>query len=648
MLKGLTRWPGWPYVGEVARSLFGVALAILAALQWGSPAAAIAAGGGAAVAGATALQDSPHGRGPLVCGVSLGVGVAVLLGGLTSPHHPLFVLVVIAWCFAAGMLWAVSANAGLVAVTAGVLLVTCPPTTTPSQALGSALLATGGGLTQVVLVAAWPRQRWREQRDALADAYRWLVGNARHLAVDPDALIDPAPLLALRETYTPTERQARRRPPAHRGRYALPERIAMTLTVLRSDTEVPGVRNLLAAAADALAAVAAGDRTAGADARRALGKMHDSLDALEGSAAKVGVRLTAQVTEACRQSDLFRPGIITALRDARAAVMAQLHGNSPILRHAVRLAVAAGVGLAIARVTGLGEGYWMVLTVLMVLRPETAHTYTRCIFRIVGTFAGVLIASAVMVLWHPTGWAAAVLAAVFVGIAYVLSGIGYLPLSVALAAAIVVAIDIAGDATSVTLGQRLVAVLLGGVLAVASHVALPDRSLVRLRQRAGELLKAEIDYAATVIRAFVHRVDHTDETLSAMWDRTIRARSAFEATSGSQRADAPEVRRWLLSYRAALNAVTGVCVALEEQLSAAQLDGLDPQFTVAVDDYVEALRGQIPNAGQAWTVDIGRLAEADQELQDAAGLLGKHDTAQRMLVAQTETITRFLLGLRPL
>jgi len=239
---------------------------------------------------------------------------------------------------------------------------------------------------------------------------------------------------------------------------------------------------------------------------------------------------------------------------------------------------------------------------------------------------------------------AAVLAVIFVGFAYAVSGFGYLPLSAALAAAIVFLIDIEGTANGATLSQRLAATILGGALAVASHVVLPDRSLVRLRQRAGELLKAEIDYAGTVIRAFVHHLDDADQAMSSSWERASRARSAFEAASGSLRADAPEVRRWLTSYRAALNAVTGACATLETQVPSVAPATLDSRFVVAVDDYVDALRGELPSAGQAWTIDARHLGEADQQLREAAPLLGKQDTAQRVLVAETETITRHLLA----
>ena len=330
---------------------------------------------------------------------------------------------------------------------------------------------------------------------------------------------------------------------------------------------------------------------------------------------------------------------------SRAAIIAQLSGDSPILRHALRLAAATGLGVALARGIGLGHGEWIALTVLLALRPETAHTYTRCISRVVGVLAGVLVATIVTGLLQPAGPLAAVPAVIALGLSYGLAGLGAVPMTGALAMGIVFLLDIQGAVDSADLSQRLVAVVLGGGLAVASHVVLPDRSMVRLRQRAGELLKAEIDYAATVIRGFVHPIPHAASTLNTAWQRAVRARSAFEAASGSLRAEAPEVRRWLSSYRAALNAVTGACVALEDKVAGAHPERLDPRFVVAVDDYVDALRGEPPTAGQPWIVDARHLSETDQQLRDAAGLLERQDTAQRVLLTETETISRYLLGL---
>jgi hypothetical protein len=167
---------------------------------------------------------------------------------------------------------------------------------------------------------------------------------------------------------------------------------------------------------------------------------------------------------------------------------------------------------------------------------------------------------------------------------------------------------------------------------------------VRLHQRAGELLKAEIDYAATVIRGLVHPMPDAEATLSAAWERTVRARSAFEAASGSARADAAAVRRWLTTYRAGINAVTASCAALEHHVPASRTQTLDRRFVVAVDDFVDALRGETPRAGQAWTLDVTHLASTEQQVRESAALLDKTHVAQRVLVAEIETITRSLMA----
>ncbi|MDT5297325.1 MAG: hypothetical protein QOG79_567, partial [Mycobacterium sp.] len=213
MIKGLALRPTMPDVGGVLRSLLGVLLVAVAGLHWGGTSAATAAAGAAAIAGATALQDSPRGRIVLVMGVSAVMGVAVLLASTFSSYGIAFTVIVALWCFAAGIAWAVSANAGLIAAAGSALLVTLPPTEpTWSGTVTATALAVAGGLAQAALVAIWPRRRWRVQRDGLARAYRALAADARSLADDPTGHVDPEPLFWLREAFTLTDAQARRRP----------------------------------------------------------------------------------------------------------------------------------------------------------------------------------------------------------------------------------------------------------------------------------------------------------------------------------------------------------------------------------------------------------------------------------------------------
>jgi uncharacterized membrane protein YccC len=651
VIKGLALRPTMPDVGGVVRGLLGVLLVATAGLSWGGPGAATAAAGAAAIAGATALQDSPRGRIPLVVGVSVAMGISVFLASAFASSGIVFIAVVAVWCFAAGMAWAVSPNAGLVAAAGSALLVTIPPAApTWSGIATSTALAVAGGLAQAVLVAVWPRRRWRVQRDGLARAYRSLAADARSLADDPAGHVNQEPLLWLREAFTLTDAQARRRPLAYRAWYGLPERISVTMTAVagRSTGGDVGSR-ALAAASDVLTAVAEPDRSRRPTALDAMDRFDAVVAGADGPERAVVQRLSQQLREAVslRFGDpspqfpdlprLRRSALPGRLRSRVLAIRSHMTWSSPVLRHAVRLASATTIGSAVARFADVPHGYWIPLTVVMVLRPETAHTYTRCVGRVGGNVVGIVVASAVIELVHPTGLIAVALAVLFLGVAYAVADFGYFAVSAALAAAIVLLIDVHGSAGADAMGDRLLATLIGGALAVLAHVAMPDDALARLRQRAGELLKTETDYAATVIKAFVHRLDDPADALALAWDRAFRARAAFEAAVGATWSQDRRFRRWLRSYRSALNAVTAACAALEESLPAQPPSALSRDFVLAVDSYVEALCGDPARPGSPWRVDVATVTEAAQRVRGE--LRGSDDVTGRVLVTEIGTIT---------
>ena len=256
-----------------------------------------------------------------------------------------------------------------------------------------------------------------------------------------------------------------------------------------------------------------------------------------------------------------------------------------------------------------------------------------------------MVASALTLVWQPMGSSAAVVAVVFLAVTYGAARFGYVAVSAAFGR---------GDRVSARHRRRggrsghqnqLFEVVIGCGLAVVAHVALPDHGLIRLHQRAGELLKSEIDYAAAVVKAFVHELDHPADALSAAWQRAFRARAAFEAASGATPANSRELRRWLRSYRAALNTVTSACSSLEGSLATEPSTALTPEFVAAVDDYVDALRGAPPSAATPWTVDIDELTAAYQQVRERGAGLAADNAAARVLVAEVATITRSLAGI---
>lgn len=628
-------------VGAVSRSVLGVLAIAAVGLASASPSAAVWASGAAAIAGAIAMQDSPAGRVQLVVVVSLELGAAVFLGSLTAAYGVLFIAVVAIWCFAAGMQWALGSRPGLVA-TAGAGLLAISPPVAPSWAtvVFSTVLTVAAGCIQAALIAAFPPQRWRLQRDALTRTYRDLAADARRIAGDPDASVGTVPLTELREAFVDSE--ATVRPLAYHGGYRLPERIIVTLGALRGGDEA--VSLVLSHAGDFLDAIAKHSHTARREAEYALARVEAAAAAVAVPQAVLAQRFSQQLGEAfaSRFGDFRRPDLFGSFLAAAGAMRTHLIWTSPVLRHAVRLSSATALAVAADRYGALGHGHWVALTVLIVLRPETAHTYTRCVGRVAGIAVGILIASAVTLMWQPTGSSAAIVAALFLAATYAVNRIGYLAVSAGLAAGITFLLDMNRAAAGQVLENTLFAVVIGGGLAVVSHVALPDHALIRLHQRAGELLKSEIDYAAAVVKAFVHELDHPAEALSAAWQRAFRARAAFEAASGATRADSHDLRPWLRSYRAALNAVTSACTSLEGSLSSEPTTALIPEFVAAVDDYVDALRGPPPSAATPWTVDIDELTAANQHVREQGAGLAADNAAARVLVAEVGTITRSL------
>lgn len=645
-----------PDAGAVARSLIGVLGVTAIALALGSGATAMWTLSGGVIAGAIALQRSPGGRVPLVVTGSVELAIAVLLGTLTGWHSPVFIAAVALWCFAAGMQWSLGANAGLVASAASALLVLAPPVApTVGQALLAPVLVVLAGVVQATLIAVWPPRRWRAQRDGLTRAYRSLATDSRNVAANSAADVDDAPLTWLREVFA--DSQVSQRPRAYHGGYRLPERLAGTLASLHASAERDdrddetgesatdaGLTQLLTAAAVLLAAIADHGHTARRDAEHALVRVQTAAAAVTGPDAALAQRFCEQLREAAalRFGQLHRPDLIGSLASAPAVVRSHLTWTSPILRHAIRLSVTTAVAVAAARYGGLEHAYWMPLTVVVVLRPETAHTYTRCAGRIAGLCVGIVVASVLTFMWQPGPVGSAVCALVFVGLAYGVAQFGYLAVGATVGAIVMFAVGVSASAPWSGNADRLFAVLIGGALAVMAHVALPDHALIRLRQRAGELLMTEIDYAALVIKAFVHEIDHPAEILSAAWQRAFRARAAFEAAWGATSLDPPILRRWLRSYRTALNSVTSACTTLENSLPTHPSSALHSEFVAAVDDYVEALRGAPPSPAVPWSLDTAELSAALRRVHNVASTLSADNGAARILIGELTTITRSL------
>lgn len=86
----------------------------------------------------------------------------------------------------------------------------------------------------------------------------------------------------------------------------------------------------------------------------------------------------------------------------RASLRANLSLDSLVLRHALRVAVAAAAGTAIYVRLRVPHGIWIPLTVLIVLQPQLGATLSKAVQRIGGTLLGAAIAALLVFLFRGT------------------------------------------------------------------------------------------------------------------------------------------------------------------------------------------------------------------------------------------------------
>jgi site-specific recombinase XerD len=80
---------------------------------------------------------------------------------------------------------------------------------------------------------------------------------------------------------------------------------------------------------------------------------------------------------------------------------ANLTLRSLIFRHALRVGVAAALAVAITQTFGLTRGYWVTLTLLLILKPDFGGTRQRVVSRVAGTLLGGLLAAIlVQLIWN--------------------------------------------------------------------------------------------------------------------------------------------------------------------------------------------------------------------------------------------------------
>ncbi|MDB4914289.1 MAG: hypothetical protein JWM95_1933 [Gemmatimonadetes bacterium] len=159
------------------------------------------------------------------------------------------------------------------------------------------------------------------------------------------------------------------------------------------------------------------------------------LDRAAQFASSASVTLEALNSGAVNADALQKPMRAPAAEEVREerqvldSLRAMLSPGSLISRFALRVAIVTTVAVALTELFQLKRGYWITITVIVILQPYAGVTLTRAVQRVLGTVLGGLLAAALGALFHDPR-AVLVIATIFVACCVALLPVNYAAFSV--------------------------------------------------------------------------------------------------------------------------------------------------------------------------------------------------------------------------
>lgn len=564
---------------------------------------------------------------------SLAAGLASLCGFLIGGQLLPLLLVTAAFGFFGGLLVVFGVDIARVGMTSMILLVitASTPTTLPHALLGAGLIFSGGLLLTAFSVAAWPLQRYRPERLALATVYRGLATLARqqtHDAADVPALTDA--MTNLQHTLLGRHHARGRAMEAFVVLLELAERIRLELVAmaeLRASASIHAMFRGDAARVLAAIAEALNQGEPPLQAERALQTLQASENALlgrEGAADSLAQHihaLSGQLAAAVRNANwagsqgevravTAETPLPAALRSnsALATLRASLTPHSVAFRHAVRSAVCLSVALWVSRELSLPHGYWLPMTAAIVLRPDFAATFSFGLLRVVGTILGLVLTTALLHITPHELWPHLLLMTVLCMTFRYLATAHYGIAVAALTGTVVILLSFEGVSSSAAVMDRVINTALGSGMALLAYLLWPTWERGRARAALSDMLDAYADYLRALVRP--ERRDAHREARTAA--RT--ARSNAQASLERMRAE-PATPAQLLDLADALfangNRLARTAMTLEALIDnhdklpeSAEISGFIDRVAAALHSIAVALR---EHRGQEPLPDLRRL-----------------------------------------
>ena len=673
------------------RNAIAVALPLSIGIAIGNPLGAVAVATGALNVAYSDGNDPYSHRARRMLGWSVLGAFAVFFGSVTGNYHVLAIVVAAAWAFGAGLLVSISTRAGDLGLNSLVTLIVYAArgAMSPKGAFYAGLLVLGGGLLQTALaLLSWPIERYGPERRAIATVYLDLAEQA---AKHPNEVL-AAPLKQpsgeVQDTLSALGRDHSLEGERFRLLFDQADRLRFSIygvSRLRAGLQHEARTNnslaqleqldqLLEMACKLLNGVGASllsdispaiqpellKRLQALVHTAQLGKnIPDVSYAAEfASAADVlagQLRVVAQLADSTTTAGAdkfakheFAPPLKLQLRNWLATLKANLHLQSPAFRHGVRLAICIALANEIGRTINTQRNYWLAMTVAVVLKPDFTTTISRGVLRLSGTFAGLLLATA---LYHVLPYSALtqlVLVGIFMFFLRSIGPANYGIFSMAISGLIVFLIATTGVSPAEVVGERAVNTAAGGLFALIAYTLWPTWERSQVSDVLAAMIDRSRDYFRTVISAFEGHYGREQSQLDETRDAWRQARSNAEASVDRLSAEPgvdPVKLDALTSMLASSHAFVRTTMNLEAGLLQKTARTVPPEFEGFAHD-VEftlyflsaALRGS-----QAASQTLPQLREDHRRLLEA---FESNHLADEYVLVETDRLTVSLNTLR--
>ncbi len=277
--------------------------------------------------------------------------------------------------------------------------------------------------------------------------------------------------------------------------------------------------------------------------------------------------------------------------------------DSAIFRHALRIGISLTIGVILYSVTNLPMGYWVTLTIILVLKPNLGATFKRFFQRVGGTILGAVLAAVLLAtITSKPVLDIIILLTVFFGVSLIAFNYGYSVVFFSIFVLLI--IDIGHPISWQLAGFRVLNTLIGAGLAFASHYFIwPNWERDRLPSQLATALRECHKYFWDVMAVYQGTKERDSSIISQRRQTGLAIGNAQASFQGLLREpqmhqELVEPVMTLLLYMGRFtNAVTVLAVHLEHFRATVPLPELETfvrQISLLLEQLADSVQQEIP------------------------------------------------------